>query len=65
VRAPTTLGWHPVGHFLAYCIVARTDGKPIVADDPSSKQIIADFVERHLRDRVLSARAAGPVSAPN
>jgi hypothetical protein len=64
VRAPTTLGWHPIGHFLAYCIVARADGKPIDTDDPASKQIIADVVESHLRDRVLAARAAAPESAP-
>jgi hypothetical protein len=56
VRAPTTLGWHPLGHFLAYCVVAHTDGKPIAADDAGSKQIISDMVEGHLRDGVIAAR---------
>jgi hypothetical protein len=59
VRAPTTLGWHPLGHFLAYCIVARADSKPIAADDAASKQAISDVVEGYLRDGVLGARAAG------
>ncbi|MGC9666645.1 hypothetical protein ACNTMW_08820 [Planosporangium sp. 12N6] len=57
VRAPTTLGWHPLGHFLVYCIVARADGKPITADDAGSKEVIADIVEGHLRDNVLATRA--------
>ncbi|MCW2639374.1 MAG: hypothetical protein JWP76_1680 [Dactylosporangium sp.] len=65
VRAPTTLGWHPLGHFLAYCIVARADSKPIGADDAASKQIISDVVEGYLRDGVLGARAAGPRSTTN
>jgi hypothetical protein len=60
VRAPTTLGWHPLGHFLAYAIVARTDGKPIAADDAASKEVISDIVEGHLRDGVIAARAATP-----
>jgi hypothetical protein len=67
VRAPTTLGWHPRGHFLVYCIVARVDGKPIAADDPASKQVISDLVETHLRDRVIGARAVvspGPTAKP-
>ncbi len=62
VRAPTTLGWHPRGHFLAYCIVARADSKPIDANDAASKQVISDLVEAHLRDTVIGARAV--VSPP-
>jgi hypothetical protein len=62
VRAPTTLGWHPRGHFLAYCIVARTDGKSGSADDPTYKQIISDLVETHLRDAVIGARAVASPS---
>jgi hypothetical protein len=64
VRAPTTLGWHPLGHFLAYCIVARADGKPIAAGDPASKQVISDVVEGYLRDTVLAARAGGAPGTP-
>jgi hypothetical protein len=65
VRAPTTLGWHPRGHFLAYCIVARADSKPIATDDAASKQVISDLVEAHLRDRVIGARAvAQPAPTP-
>ena len=64
VRAPTTLGWQPEGHFLAYCIVARTDGKPIPADDEPSKQLITDLVETHLRDKVIGARAVEPAQPP-
>jgi hypothetical protein len=65
VRAPTTLGWHPRGHFLAYCIVARADSKPIATDDAASKQVISDLVEAHLRDRVIGTRAvAQPAPTP-
>jgi hypothetical protein len=60
VRAPTTLGWQPEGHFLVYCIVARADSKPIPADDAASKQLITDLVETHLRDKVIGARAVAP-----
>ena len=60
VRAPTTLGWQPEGHFLVYCIVARLDSKPIPTEDPTSKQVITDLVETHLRDRVIGARAVAP-----
>ncbi|MDT4986536.1 MAG: hypothetical protein QOI74_630 [Micromonosporaceae bacterium] len=63
VRAPTTLGWHPRGHFLAYCIVARADSQPIAADDASAKQVIADLVEKHLRDAVIAARAVASSTA--
>jgi hypothetical protein len=63
VRAPTTLGWHPRGHFLAYCIVARADSQPIAADDAPSKQVIADLVEKHLRDTVIGARAVASSTA--
>jgi hypothetical protein len=64
VRAPTTLGWQPEGHFLAYCIVARADGKPIPADDGPSKQLITDVVESHLRDKVIGARTVNPAARP-
>jgi hypothetical protein len=64
VRAPTTLGWQPEGHFLAYCIVARTDSKPIPADDGPSKQLITDIVESHLRDKVIEARTVSPTNPP-
>jgi hypothetical protein len=57
VRAPTTLGWYPRGHFLAYCVVARADSKLIAADDAPSKQIISNLVEIHLRDGIIGARA--------
>jgi hypothetical protein len=63
VRAPTTLGWHPRGHFLAYCLVAHTDGTPVAADDAGSKQVISDLVESHLRDGVIGARAVVPPTA--
>jgi len=63
VRAPAHLGWNVKGHFLAYCVIARIDGKPFAAGDGFPQQIIFDLVETHLRDSVIGARAV--VSQPN
>ncbi|MDG4821178.1 hypothetical protein O7635_04820 [Asanoa sp. WMMD1127] len=54
----TQLGWHVRGHFLAYAVIARSDGGRIYADDPEARQILSDLIEQHLRTRVLDRRAA-------
>jgi hypothetical protein len=64
VRAPTHLGWNMRGHFLAYCVIARADGKAFDQGDPFPQQIIFDVVETHLRDTVIGDRAVVSQSAP-
>jgi hypothetical protein len=57
VRAPTNLGWNAAGHFLAYCVIARADGKAFDAGDRNPEQIILDMVQTYLKDSVISNRA--------
>jgi hypothetical protein len=57
-RDITQLGWHVRGHFLAYAVIARSDGGKIYPDDPIARQILSDLIEAHLRTRVLDRRAA-------
>ncbi|MEV4533580.1 hypothetical protein AB0J82_07095 [Asanoa sp. NPDC049518] len=58
-RDTAQLGWHARGHFLAYAVIARTDGGKIYPDDPAARQVLSDLIEQHLRTRVLDRRAAG------
>jgi hypothetical protein len=57
VRAPTQIGWNMRGHFVAYCVVARTDGKTFGATDAYPTQIIFDVVGTYLLDSVIGARS--------
>jgi hypothetical protein len=63
VLSSTHLGWDVRGHFLVYCVIARSDGKPFAANDPYAKQIIYDIIELHLRNSVLERRATVAVTA--
>jgi hypothetical protein len=54
------VGWDIRGHYLIYCVIARSDGKKFAEDDPYAKQILFDIVEMHLRDKVLAKRATAP-----
>jgi hypothetical protein len=49
-------GWHVRGHYLAYAVIARGDGKPVEVDDSIARQVLEDVVETHLRGRVLDRR---------
>jgi hypothetical protein len=53
-RAPTQLAWDADGHFLAYCVIARKDGKPFGASDPNPRIIVYDIVETYLLDKVIA-----------
>jgi hypothetical protein len=57
VRAPTILGWQARGHFLAYCVIARADGKVFDPNDQFPTKIQADVLTTHLRDTVIGARS--------
>ena len=61
VLSSTHLGWDTRGHYLIYCVIARSDGKEFAQGDPFAKQIIFDIVELHLRNTVLERRAMVPV----
>ncbi|MEV4629069.1 hypothetical protein AB0J90_22670 [Micromonospora sp. NPDC049523] len=61
--ASAQVGWHVRGHFLVYCVIARTDGTAIGDDDPYARQILFDMIELHLRGGVLERRATVPVDA--
>lgn len=55
-------GWHVRGHFLIYCVVAKTDGKTIGAEDLFARQILSDMIEGYLRGKILEQRAIAPAS---
>jgi hypothetical protein len=59
--ASSVVGWTVKGHYVAYCVVARTDSQPISDDDPFAKQIMFDIVQYYLQGVILEARATDPV----
>jgi hypothetical protein len=56
-RAEPASSWLSVAHFLAYCVIVRVDGKPVINGDPNVRIIVYDLLESYLRDRVLAAWA--------
>ena len=62
--ASAQVGWHVRGHFLAFCVIAKSDGTAIGDDDPYARQILFDLIELHLRGGVLERRATVPVDPP-
>ncbi|MGK5742843.1 hypothetical protein [Micromonospora sp. URMC 103] len=57
--APARVGWQVRGHYLAYAVVARTDGETIKSGDPAVREILFDIIELHLNRGVLQRRADG------
>ncbi|MEV4132623.1 hypothetical protein AB0J72_10720 [Dactylosporangium sp. NPDC049742] len=57
VRAPTQLGWNYRGHFIAFVVIARVDGKDFTPDDPYPNQITYDIVETYLENGIIGNRA--------
>jgi hypothetical protein len=53
-RAPTQLAWDAEGHFLAYCVIARKDGKSFNTKDPNPRIIVYDIVETYLLDQIIA-----------
>ncbi|MCM0678121.1 hypothetical protein NCC78_26085, partial [Micromonospora phytophila] len=60
--APARVGWQVRGHYLAYAVVARTDGATIRAGDTKVREILFDMIELHLNRGVLERRADGGVA---
>jgi hypothetical protein len=59
--APTYIGFDVRGHFLAYCVIARADGKVFSATDNALRDITVDLVESYLFDTVITTRASHPI----
>lgn len=57
--APARVGWQVRGHYLAYAVVARSDGETIRSGDTKAREILFDMIELHLNRGVLERRAAG------
>lgn len=57
--AAANAAWQVRGHYLAYCLVAKTDGSAIRAEDPRSHQIVGDVIEDYLSGTVIRKREAG------
>jgi hypothetical protein len=65
VRAPTQLGWNFRGHFIAYCVIARTDGQAFASSDDTPNDITLDIVETYLEGTIIGKRSTvGPASNP-
>ncbi|MBE1485128.1 hypothetical protein [Plantactinospora soyae] len=73
-RESAQAGWHERGHFLIYCVVAKTNGTTIGEEDVFARQVLTDMIEAYLRGKVLEQRAtaavdpsgsAGPDQPPN
>ncbi|GIJ26213.1 hypothetical protein Vqi01_13750 [Micromonospora qiuiae] len=60
--APARVGWQVRGHYLAYAVVARTDGTTIRSGDTKVREILFDLLELHLNRGVLDRRAAGGIA---
>ncbi|MFC7242599.1 hypothetical protein ACFQO7_08905 [Catellatospora aurea] len=60
--ASTHAGWNIRGHYLVYCVIARSDGGEIPIGDPFAKQILFDVIEFYLRGKVLEERASDPIT---
>ena len=58
--AATVVGWNMKGHYLAFCVIARSDGNEIPDRDPFASQIMYDIVEIYLKGQILEARATDP-----
>jgi hypothetical protein len=54
--AAANVAWEVHGHYLAYCLVAKTDGSAIAVDDPRTHQIISDVIEGYLNGTVIRKR---------
>jgi hypothetical protein len=65
ILAPTHAGWNIRGHYMVYCVIARTDEQEIAPGDPFAKQILFDVIEYYLKGVVLEARAKVPSPAPS
>ena len=62
--ASSVVGWTVKGHYVAYCVIARSDSKEIPKDDPFAQQIMEDIVQLYLKNQILEARASDPVVDP-
>jgi hypothetical protein len=65
VLAQTVVGWNMKGHYLAYCVIARSDGEEIPDRDQFASRIMWDVIEIYFKGMILEARATDPVTDPS
>jgi hypothetical protein len=65
VLAATVVGWNMKGHYLAFCVIARSDGGEIPDRDQFATRIMYDIVEIYLKGQILEARATDPAPGPS
>ncbi|WP_165945879.1 hypothetical protein, partial [Micromonospora sp. KC606] len=58
-KAAARVGWQVRGHYVAYCLVVRSDGEALPANDGRAREIIFDMLELHLNQTVLERRIIG------
>jgi hypothetical protein len=51
------VGWQARGHYLAYCVIARADGKPVPDADLDAERITVELLETYLSGEKIGARA--------
>ncbi|MGW5673262.1 hypothetical protein [Micromonospora sp. NPDC003776] len=62
-KAAARVGWQVRGHYIAYCLVTRTDGERIASTDAKAREILYDLIEAYLNRSVLDRRANGGVAS--
>jgi hypothetical protein len=55
---PAQANWHEHGHYLAYCVISRPDGRVVSDADAYARRIIAEVMESYLGGEVLGRRAS-------
>jgi hypothetical protein len=56
-RPLVQVGWRELGHYLAYCVIARPDGQLVRDDDPYARRITVDLVKSYLGEQVVGKRS--------
>ena len=55
-QAAANIAWDSRGHYLIYCVIVRSDGTAISADDKRTPVIVSDVVESYLGGTVIHKR---------
>lgn len=62
-NAAARVGWQVRGHYIAYCLVTRSDGERVASTDARAREVLYDLIEVHLNRGVLERRANGGVAS--
>jgi hypothetical protein len=61
--AASNVAWKARGHYVIYCVVARTDGRAISRSDATSQSIMTDVVMNYLGGTVIRRRETNSSTA--